>query len=307
MKFKRTVILIIILLGISCFAWYGVNYYAAGMVNQTQLIEFGFEEDFLYCNEWRPELLDVKKTISDYHEYYVDENEVTLAGWTLVKAKQVNKFPIFIWSIKYDHELIAKRLIELDEVNINQRLKNKFTALHYACRSGNIKTVKTLIDKDVKVNHADGMWSPLYFAVYHKHKDIINLLLKHGAQMNVRYFPTNSKIRIWNPHTEEKFQNIHFYAMFGDEAYADFKDINLKTNQGNTPLHLSAYIDTTKTLIRHKSDIYAVNDSKKLPIETIGDLASWKYLDNLMDKKDKRLNEKMKSELKNHKHWFIYH
>ena len=59
MTLKYRLLLIIILLGTLIYpVWYAVNWYAAGLIDQTQLIEFGMDEDFIYCHSWRPELLD---------------------------------------------------------------------------------------------------------------------------------------------------------------------------------------------------------------------------------------------------------
>ena len=57
-QYRKLIILIIILLAFPYPVWYCVNHYTAGLVDQTQLIEFGMQEDFVYCQEWRPELFD---------------------------------------------------------------------------------------------------------------------------------------------------------------------------------------------------------------------------------------------------------
>ena len=37
-------------------AWYGINWYVAGLVEQTALIEFGMEEDLIYSS-WFDQLV----------------------------------------------------------------------------------------------------------------------------------------------------------------------------------------------------------------------------------------------------------
>ena len=54
----RPIILTLFLSLFSYFSWYWVNWYSAGLVDQIDLIEFDMEDDFIYCNDWRPELLD---------------------------------------------------------------------------------------------------------------------------------------------------------------------------------------------------------------------------------------------------------
>ena len=52
-KHKKLIVLIAVLLAIPYPTWYAANYYAAGLVDQTSLIEFGMEDDFLYCHKCR--------------------------------------------------------------------------------------------------------------------------------------------------------------------------------------------------------------------------------------------------------------
>jgi len=71
--------------------------------------------------------------------------------------------------------------------------------LHKACRDGDLKTVKILIDLGVNVNascqsgfidlgisnkniSSDYMGTPLKIATEKKHEDIVRLLKKHGAK-----------------------------------------------------------------------------------------------------------------------------
>ena len=62
MKSKgKLIVLLAVLMAIPYPAWYGVNYYAAGLMDQTTLIELGYEDDFFYCQEWRPELWGSKR------------------------------------------------------------------------------------------------------------------------------------------------------------------------------------------------------------------------------------------------------
>ena len=43
-------------------AWYAINYYAAGLIDQELLVVFDMQEDFEYCQKWHPqksELIDL--------------------------------------------------------------------------------------------------------------------------------------------------------------------------------------------------------------------------------------------------------
>ena len=52
---KRLIFIMIILCSMIYPIYYATHWYAAGLVDQNQLIEFGMEGDFLYCNKWRPD------------------------------------------------------------------------------------------------------------------------------------------------------------------------------------------------------------------------------------------------------------
>ena len=55
---KRIAIIIIAFTLFGYIAWYLLNWYWAGTVSQAKLIEFNMQEDFSYCQKWRPELFD---------------------------------------------------------------------------------------------------------------------------------------------------------------------------------------------------------------------------------------------------------
>lgn len=66
MKLRKTIILLGLFITISWLTWYGGKYYTAGLIDQTALIEYGMEEDFIHCNKWRPEKFNKNKKIEGY-------------------------------------------------------------------------------------------------------------------------------------------------------------------------------------------------------------------------------------------------
>ena len=129
----RFVVLAIFLIGIAYPAWYGVNYYTAGLVKQEKLIEFGMEEDFLYCHAWRPELLDPNHNLKDY---IVDSDNTT-----------TNKYPLLYWAIYYENYQCAEHILNLDpDVKIEEPFGD--TALSIACEKGKLDIVKQLVEKE---------------------------------------------------------------------------------------------------------------------------------------------------------------
>ena len=49
MYLYRLIVLSLLVSGSTYITWYGGNYYAAGLVDQTMLIEFDMDDDFWYC------------------------------------------------------------------------------------------------------------------------------------------------------------------------------------------------------------------------------------------------------------------
>ena len=127
---KKLIILIIIVLAIPYPAWYGVNYYSAGLVDQTQLIEFGMQEDFVYCQNWRPDLLDVTKTIK--------HDTIDL--------------PILHYAAKFAYMKIINRLLK-DGIDTNLGNSNNHGALHLASYHGHSDVVRLLLKKGVNINN----------------------------------------------------------------------------------------------------------------------------------------------------------
>ncbi|CAN0222021.1 unnamed protein product, partial [Ectocarpus sp. 4 AP-2014] len=62
--------------------------------------------------------------------------------------------------------------------------------LHLAVRHGNIELVEVLLVRPVRPTdpgfRGKGEMTPLHLAVYHRHEDIMRMLLRHGADANVR-------------------------------------------------------------------------------------------------------------------------
>lgn len=119
MQYRKLIILVTMLGGLSYIAWFGVNRYAAGLCDQTQLIEFGMEDDFLYCNKWRPELLDMNKKITGYEQisqpiFYTKSTKSIFGNFypspEPVKEIGIKDTYIRDWILIYNHYQIFRRL-----------------------------------------------------------------------------------------------------------------------------------------------------------------------------------------------------
>ncbi|XP_013879446.1 histone-lysine N-methyltransferase EHMT1 [Austrofundulus limnaeus] len=108
-----------------------------------------------------------------------------------------------------------------------------FTCLHLAAKLGHYDIISHLLNKASRhINcQDDGGWTPITWAIEHKHKEVVHLLLSKGADVNLR----------------DKEENVclHWAALSGCdditqallEAGCDLNAINV---HGDTPLHISA-------------------------------------------------------------------
>ena len=96
-----------------------------------------------------------------------------------------NRTPLQL-AISYNRKDVIPVLIRHSR-DINRRGDNSLSALDSAIHKCPIKTMEEIIAKGANVNQCDNDgWSPLYRAVYINRQDIVAMLLKHGADINIR-------------------------------------------------------------------------------------------------------------------------
>ncbi|XP_070759756.1 histone-lysine N-methyltransferase EHMT1a [Enoplosus armatus] len=107
-----------------------------------------------------------------------------------------------------------------------------FTCLHLAAKLGHYDIVHHLLSKVSKYINCqdDGGWTPITWAIEHKHKELVHLLLSRGADVNIR----------------DKEENVclHWAALSGCddvaqallEARCDLGAVNV---HGDSPLHVA--------------------------------------------------------------------
>lgn len=156
-------------------------------------------------------------------------------------------------------------------INATDSLKN--TALNCAIKSNNEKVVAQLLNNGASINHTNYCGeTPLINAIQEKNNNIIQLLLEKGA--NSEYIDPKGNT-IWHHFIMSK-------AIIGSKKlFAITRHlINVKNNDGNTPLHLAAQLANAPaaqfllaqgaTLIPNKEEQTALHiaafDSNSYPI-----------------------------------------
>ena len=101
-------------------------------------------------------------------------------------------------------------------------------SIHEAVGTGNIEAVKKHLAAGTDVNANDGGWTPLWYAADEGHKEIVELLIAKGADVNAK---------------NDKFVGtfLHWAAFSGHKEIAELliakgADVNAKDRVGKTPL-----------------------------------------------------------------------
>ena len=115
---------------------------------------------------------------------------------------------MFFESCLNSDSFALKKIISIEPKVVSFENEEKEIGLHFACKKGNLKIVKILLENGSNINHQDEIGqTPLYFATYFEFIDIVEELLEKGANPNLSVFSSN-----WNP----LFISVFF----------DFKDIS---------------------------------------------------------------------------------
>jgi ankyrin repeat protein len=155
--------------------------------------------------------------------------QAVTSGADVNKKTPDNKSPLYI-AVDGNHTPIVKHLLSkgarIDEINDD----GGFTALMNTCFSGSLDIARVLIDAgaDVNLKSTDG-YTPLFLAVQEKHKPVIEYLLSKGARVDEKNGP-DGVTALMNACFDESLDMLMMLVDAG-------ADVNLKSNEGYTPLY----------------------------------------------------------------------
>ncbi|XP_075041142.1 inversin [Mixophyes fleayi] len=156
----------------------------------------------------------------------------------------------FMWAAGKGSDEAVKAMLELDpELEINRTDKYGGTALHAASLSGQISTVRILLESSAQVDAADVMkHTPLFRACEMGHREVIYTLIKGGAKVHLV--------------DKDGRSPLHWAALGGNANVCQILiENNINPNaqdyEGRTPLQCAAYggyIGCMEILMENKAD-----------------------------------------------------
>ena len=134
-------------------------------------------------------------------------------------------------------------------------------SIHDAANSGDIEAVKNFLAAGTDVNAIDDDWTPLVFAVDKGHKEIVEILIAKGADVDAK--------------GQYDWNAFHGAALHGRTEIAGLLiakgvDVNAKNEEGYTPLFYAAYKghkEVAELLISKGADVNAQMDDGRTSLD----------------------------------------
>jgi ankyrin repeat protein/mRNA-degrading endonuclease RelE of RelBE toxin-antitoxin system len=192
-------------------------------------------------------------------------------------------------AITNNHQNIVKTLAEngctlevvrnKHAVNLQQILLAP--ALFNACKEGNYKEVKNLLQKGANIETTEPQVGaqPIHFACFYNHPDIVELLLSKGADVNAKNFAQRTPLYAACDKNNIDIINI----LIRHKAKIETKD-----NEGNTPLHIACernYINSIEILLEKGAHINATNNLGMTPLHIACQNGHFKTVTCLLNRK----------------------
>jgi ankyrin repeat protein len=152
------------------------------------------------------------------------------------------------------HEYIIFVEILAEYVNVYaEHGENKETPLHAATKLGSGKAVRVLLDRrpapDKDAFDMEEYNTPLHLAAWFNHRNIVKMLIKESAQVNVK-----NKNRDTPLHHAAELGQIKVMELLLEDGKAE---VDIKNIKNSIPLHLAAlngHLEAVELLLKYKSN-----------------------------------------------------
>jgi len=102
-----------------------------------------------------------------------------------------------------------KSILEENPAIKDAYLNDGWTALTVAARDGNVSAVNLLIEEGAGVNRLEGGGnSPLFWAVYYNHEDVVSTLLSRGAAIHNKCATCRDPMEVARAKNYERIFNL---------------------------------------------------------------------------------------------------
>ena len=190
----------------------------------------------------------------------------------LINMIDENKQTFLSYAIKRNNNQIINLIVNVPIIDLNYKDKNGNTYLHLSVIHQNINLIKSLLDKNIKINtqNNDGN-TALHFAYYVSNYEIIKLLKNNkNIDINIKnnqgliaenVIPTNDIDKIAGYEVDMNFDvNIYEELKYNNEEYIDKNqnnDLNLKKetlNKGKNVNHKNSNKQVETKIKRNKTN-----------------------------------------------------
>jgi len=230
----------------------------------------------------------LSKTIRAWLEYYpekvlfgTDANVKSLLvnweelAWLSTKTAR-NALAIALTEMMNDGQISRNRAVELAEMVLRTnalRLYDFKSTIHQAADAGDLAKVKAFIQEGIDVNTKVHGCTPLHCAVRCGHKEVAQLLIAKGADVNAKDTRGRTPIDLAINQGRKEIAklllsksddvSLHIAAYIGDlqrveKFIADGADVDANDRKGQTALHYAAkagQIAVAKLLIANGADV----------------------------------------------------
>ncbi|KAJ8665291.1 hypothetical protein QAD02_006953 [Eretmocerus hayati] len=195
-----------------------------------------------------------------------------------INAKDVKMgfTPLHLATVHFREEIVRELLCH--GADINNKSRTGTTPLHIAASNATEKEsaslVKILISFHADVNCTELLKfsTPLHLATLHKNYEIIELLLKNGANVNAKERDGKTPLHtmaLRDPRKELDMELVESYRKIITALVDAGCDINLQDAYGRTPLHMSSLYRNLAgafALLQHGADINIEDSHGKSPL-----------------------------------------
>lgn len=194
----------------------------------------------------------------------------------------INKFPdsFLCYAINENKDDIAKLFIE-NGYDVNKKDKKFMTPFLYTVFNQKNDLMKLLIKyhADINYNGAEGDQNPLIWAINNQDIETIEILLESGFNVNNynKHYETPLHLALMNKKISPSILSKLLYH----------GDLNIKTINGQTPLHLLCRYHNWKNynniIKKKKLNIFILDKDNKRPIDYLSSKHLYDFIDTAVD------------------------